>query len=96
MPIADKCHETDYGSTDSSDPDCRTVDVDRTSTFCRKWFTLRHTGRLAPDLCLISILCARNFANNLRTVRSLLVPAPYALWTLTTVAATECLRKKLC
>ncbi|GFQ72475.1 hypothetical protein TNCT_219991 [Trichonephila clavata] len=34
MSIASKCREIDCGATERSDPSWRTIDVDRSSTFC--------------------------------------------------------------
>ncbi|GFY59288.1 retrovirus-related Pol polyprotein from transposon opus [Trichonephila inaurata madagascariensis] len=94
ISIAAKCRDIDCGPTESSDPSCLTVDVDRASTFSRKSSTL-HRGRPAPDLWSISVSPLQNLTNNLRTVRSL-VSTTDAFLTLATVAAAECPSQKSC
>ncbi|GFY69850.1 hypothetical protein TNIN_481851 [Trichonephila inaurata madagascariensis] len=89
VPIATKCREIVCGATESKSLICHTVEVDPALTFCRKWFTLHHTGQLVPGLWSIFKLPLRNLANNQRIVYTMVVPTPHALLTLATVAAAD-------
>ncbi|GFY71810.1 hypothetical protein TNIN_375921 [Trichonephila inaurata madagascariensis] len=79
MPIAAKCQENYCSAIETSNVNCRTVDVDRALNLCNKLSTLQHTGQPAPDVWSISLSPLRNLANNIRSIRSLIVPVSNVL-----------------